>query len=383
MVGICIGMVYVIGGENRRKSVMEGVRVGMYGMMWIISVGGGEWKVLIGGMGVMIMSRRWEGMSWERMIMGWGVVIGGCIIVGGESIVRVVVGGELQGIGIMGMVGGRGREGGVRYYIMGSVGTGMMLMGGGMMSMESGRGSVEMGGIGGTVWISGVMVKMGIGGYGRWVEEVYGGLRKEEGEMVGIVGKMGWIGMMVERWEENEISEWIMIGNGVWAWMIGISGGMNARRVGKMMGMMGVGSGGYVGIGIGSGMGEKVWIYVIVSGMMEWVIWESMGEREVREVVEGNKWRKMGVISGMMSVGGIRRMWGYMGKVGIIEGMVMGGRGILAVIGVGMSVGVVYYGMRWVRVCMMRGERECEREENMRRMGIIIGILIMGGDMCW
>nr|QOW07445.1 NADH dehydrogenase subunit 2 [Labyrinthula sp.] len=426
----------VLGGSLVHNSMTGGLK----GIVWVF---GG--LCLVGGLGELGRYRERGGEEGERvgripereisqgyrleyvllvMLSTYGVGLMGS----GGDMMWVYLALELQALGMYVMAGsGRegkayGTEGGLKYYVMGAIGSGLMLYGVSLMYGSTGTtnirewrecnvGGYEGGGkfeVGLMLVVVGMLFKLGGAPFHMWVGDVYEGASKITGLYFGVVPKIGVLGVLLK------LSTVIPEGEGVWRkWIISVGllsigvslmGALYQRRIKRFIGYSSIGHVGYMLIGLGSGTIEGVmgmWVYVIlymVTGMCMWQIVSKMRGKGGGGIVNieemggmGRRGKWEGVTLGvcMLSVAGIPPMAGFYGKMYIFMGAVEGSMGGVALWGILGSVVSTYYYLRVIKVMYFeeggeeergryRGEELVYRGEGMSRgAGLVMGVCVI------
>ncbi len=318
----------------------------------------------------MCVLRRQKEREVERMLLVGLSILGVVLMTGSKDLLLMYLGVELSGLGWSVLVSsgksGYSIEGGLKYFVVGSVGSVLILLG--LGTLYSTRGTVDLvelellgvcdvvGKLGVVCLLLGVSLKLGSAPYHEWLVDVYEGARSDVSKLMSIVPKVGLVIMLVRM---NGLIEdgglrWVLEVLCVLTLLIGGIGSMKQVRTKRFLGYSGVGNVGYMLLG--AGRLEEVMVFMAIYVVMTWVSWEIVEKRGVKFIEElGSESRKSGalgvvVIVTMFAVAGIPPLAGFTGKLSALMGGVESGMycGVLG--GVLLSVIGSYYYTRMVKV---------------------------------
>ena len=439
---IGIGVVYIIGVGSRRR---EGERRNIIGLeAGIVMIIGGlielygkgigrEMSVyqneelgrivrsimmISGGISMIGIGRRMKKDRHEYGIIVLLSVMGVCISASSGELMTIYLGIELSALGMYTMVSysrqsSYSAESGIKYYIIGSASTGIMLFGMSLIYKETGTMRLEEIGeisrswreygdvIGGGglerlkigVWmvLVGLMFKVGGVPFHMWMVDVIEGANIRSARIISIVPKIGMLSVMMRIRKERiieEVSEWIKIIS-ILTMIVGVVGAYKQRRVKRFMAYSSIGHIGYMLIGVGMSKEEgmnSVVAYSIVYIMCGYVIW-SICEREGIKYIEEigrrgreNKWLGGSIVITNMAMAGIPPMYGFAVKMELMRGIVNEGEYVWTMIALLCTVLGCYNYLRWLKVIYYdREERREERKEERRSEGTGIENILVGG----
>lgn len=360
----------------------------------------GKGLVMCGG--ALCVLRRQKEKEVERMLLVGLSILGVVLLTGSKDLLLMYLGIELSGLGWSVLVSsgrsGYSIEGGLKYFVVGSVGSVLILLG--LGTLYSTKGTVdlvelELLGVEGVVsklgvvcLLLGVSLKLGSAPYHEWLVDVYEGARSDVSKMMSIVPKVGLVIMLVRM---NGVVEegglrWVLEVLCVVTFMIGGFGSMKQVRTKRFLGYSGVGNVGYMLLG--AGILEEVMVFMAIYVVMTWMSWEIVEKRGVKYIEElGSSCRKNGVLGlvvivTMFGVAGIPPLAGFMGKLSSLMGGAESGMYSGVVGGVLLSVIGSYYYTRMIKVGVYEAPKGVifvgKRLEGELLGGSMLGLLCCG-----
>lgn len=327
IVEIGLGIVIMIGlGYERGKIIVWGTIIS-----GIISIEGGNIMegiiYIIGG----ICMKGIKGIG----IIGGLSIIGTIMMIKGESWIMVYLGLEIQSLAYY-VIAAWEKRSGLKYYVMGGVASGMIIMGIAGIYKETGR--IEGGGI---LMLIGLTIKLGV--LPVWIADVYTGAPIWGARMLSVLGGIGPLTIIARIGMEGAIGKLSIL-----AWIIGTVGMMYTRRAERFMAYSGIGHVGWMYMGV---IGRDWEIYIIIYMIMTWTVWTIMEREGIRRIEEA---RGMNIM--MLSMIGLPPLLGFIGKMNVIVGSI----GMREIAIVGLIAGVIgaYNYIRWMNEKgMKRGDR--------------------------
>lgn len=439
MVYVSAGVIYLIGrgslnrqSEKRSMIVQEvGILMLIGGMIELYGKGiGREMNVyqneelgrivrslmlISGGMSLIGLGRNMKKDRHEYGVIVILSIIGLCISVSSGDMVTIYLGIELSALGMYTMVSYSKRssyssESGIKYYIIGSVSTGITLYGMSKIYRETGTLRLEEIGelsrsyriYGGEIsedlkigiWliVVGMMFKVGGVPFHMWMVDVVEGSNVRSGRIMSIVPKVGILSILIRIKSENiveEVGDWIRLIS-IMTMIVGVVGAYKQRRVKRFIGYSSIGHIGYMLIGVGMVKEEGIrnvisyGIVYIVSGYVIWSICEREGIKYIEEIGrrgKENKWLGSSILIINMTMAGIPPIYGFKVKMDLIKGILNEGEYVWSTIGMMCTVLGCYNYLRWVKVIYYdREERREERrkEEKRRERSGMESMLISG-----
>lgn len=443
---IGIGLVYVIGVGSRRREgerrnivgIEAGVVMIVGGLIELYGKGiGREMSVyqneelgrivrsimlISGGLSMIGIGRRMRRDRHEYGIIVLLSVLGVCISASSGELMTIYLGIELSALGMYVMVSYSRRssysaESGIKYYIIGSTSTGLMLFGMSMIYKETGTMRLEEIGeisramrmdgcanaqgierlkIGVWMVLVGLMFKVGGVPFHMWMVDVIEGANIRSARIISIVPKIGMLSVMMRIRKERiieEVGEWIKVIS-IMTMVVGVVGAYKQRRVKRFMAYSSIGHIGYMLIGVGmlkeEGMSSIV-AYSIVYIMSNYVIWsicERGGIRYIEEIGRRgreNKWIGGSIVIINMTMAGIPPIYGFSVKMDLMRGIVNEGEYLWTMIALLCTVVGCYNYLRWLKVIYYDRDESygsSQREEAVkvkRSEGMSIENVLIGG----
>jgi len=297
-------------------------------------------------------------------------------------------------------------ESGLKYFVVGGFGSGLLLFGSSMMYGSSGSIRLEeigelwtMSGaegllmkIGLGVAVVGLCFKLSAGPYHMWIIDVIEGAPMRTARIFSVVPKIGVLGVLIRVLMEIPYSAWQ--GWIVWISMISmivsICGGLYQRKAKRFMAYSGVGHIGYMlmGVSIGSYIDvgiENVMMYMGVYMITGWCIWELLERERIVYIEEIGKIGKRNVYLGVgmsilcFSMAGVPPLVGFYVKWSIFKSVVEGGLWMLSIVGLMCTVVGGYNYLRWIKSIYYEGIVESKGiENNVEDIGRDMSSVILG-----
>ena len=318
----------------------EGMVVWMEGLLYVL---GAMWLVMYG--------EESKGQEVEVSLMG---IMGMVLLVWSEDLVGMYLGMEMVSL-TMYMIVSRSEVGsGMKYMMLGMLSSAIVVGGIVLVYMETGTTNYEVlrmveGGVGRGVIMGGMLFKLGIPPMHSWMADVYEGVEMKITGWLGIMGKLGYVMAVYKmggRW-----GEWLVAG----ALIVGSVGGLSQNRIRRMLAYSGIGSMGYIMLGM---MEESVEgrIGMIFYNLQYWIsmvgvfaIMVALGQKGggVRYISTISRERSILMVMlmlNMLSLLGIPPLVGFYGKMEVLRGGVMEGYvGLVSVAVVTSVISAGYY----------------------------------------
>ena len=303
--------------------------------------------------------------------------IGLGLMVSGKDLMSVYLGVELQALSLYVLASYKressyGTEGGLKYFVIGGFGSGVLLMGSGLIYGEVGSIRLEEIGrvlmcvgeegiseelrVGILCIIVGLVFKLGGVPFHMWVADVYEGTIMSGVKYFSVVPKIGIMCVLIRVLREVPVVVWekwiVMIAIG--SLLISTLGALYQRRVKRFIGWSGIGHVGFMLMGVVGGDIKSVYVYMIVYMVTTWGLMEVIEREKIKYIEEVGKLRGgvMGAVVCilMFSMAGVPPMAGFFTKLYVLKSGLEGGYYILAIVGVLTSVVSGYYYLRWIKV---------------------------------
>jgi NADH-quinone oxidoreductase subunit N len=323
---------------------------------------------------------RWPG-EYACLLLG---SIGGMILLAGaENLVTLFIGIELLSIPLYVLCGSRVRdrrslEAGLKYLVVGSVGSATLLYG--LALIYGATGSTDLGAIGGAIGNTvelhdpllltgvamatvGLAFKASIAPFHQWTPDVYQGAPTPVTAFMAVATKAAAIAIILRFFGEALVplrDDWApaLAALAVTTIVIGNVGAISSRSLKRMLGWSGVAQAGYMLVGMvaGTRLGLQATVfYVAVYLVMNMAAFAVIVARErVDErgddigVLEGlgraNPWLAWPMTIAMLALAGFPATAGFIGKFYLIDAAVEGDYTWLGIaIVVGSMISLVYY----------------------------------------
>lgn len=285
--------------------------------------------VLIGSASILVMGGQYVGGLWVLVII---VTVGSLLLVSSRDWLMVYLALELQTFSLFVLVALRGdsvcgREGGLKYFVLSGVSSGVFLFGctllyglTGEVSIQ-GINSVLTADMGKTLVTISLLFKLSAVPFHMWAPDVYDGAPAIITGLLAVVPKVGVFSILVQVGPAIEV---VLI-CGVLSIVYGAVGALNQTKIKRLLAYSGIGHMGFVLFGVGVGTFESIQaslIYMIVYVAMSVCTFSIILYLELRKelVVEISRVsRENSVIAGtlgfvFLSTAGVPPLAGFLGK---------------------------------------------------------------------
>ena len=325
----------------------------------------------------------------EFYVLGLLSVLGMMILVSGHSLLTIFLGLELLSLPIYAMVAlqrGKARcvEAAMKYFVIGSIATGMLLYG---MSMIFGATeSLDIGKIaqfitqmsmsqsvififGMVFLIAAIAFKLGAAPFHMWVPDVYDGAPSSATLFLATAPKIAAFGLVIRllvemmpslhvQWQEV----WIVIA--ILSMAIGNFVAIVQRSLKRLLAYSSIAHMGYMILGLvcATPRGNAAALFYIISytimtlGAFGMIILMSRAGFEANDIKDfaglnsRNPWLAFLMLIVMFSMAGIPPLVGFIAKVGVLEALIKANLIWLAVIAILFAIVGVYYYIRVIKV---------------------------------
>lgn len=341
------------------------------------------------------------------------VVLGMGIMLGGNNMMSIYLGMEMQSLGMYVMAtytkGSRySTEAGMKYFVMGALGSGIMLFGASQMYKNTGTTNIEEMGriynqgieiesvIGLGMVSVGLLFKMGAAPFHFWAPDVYEGAPSSSSMVFGVLPKIALLGVLIRLLSTVMVSEigseifgGMFGGLGILSIMVSATGTLYQRRIKRFLAYSSIGHVGFMLIGINTGTIEGiegVMVYIQLYMLMSLNMWGAvvlMRKTNIDELAglgKANPWLAMSIGAGVLSMAGIPPMAGFFGKYVVILGAMESGMYGLGLMSIVISVVGAFYYIRWVKIMYFEtGKGDIRGVEKISKgTGIILGLSTVG-----
>lgn len=288
--------------------------------------------------------------------------LGGMLVIGASNMLVLYMAVELQALSgyvLIGQSGGlQGKEGALKYYIIGGISTGLVIYGSSMMYKGTGEtaiGGLTEGGVGRGLVTLGLLMKLAGAPMHMWAPDVYEGAPMGGLALISTIGKVSIVGAMVHVGGMGNV----MMVSGVLSMVYGVLGALNQSKMKRLLGYSGIGNMGYVLIGLSMGTYEGlegalvymvIYVGLLVGAM---TVMNAMGQWDLKDYI--GKGRENGVVGLtvgviLLAMAGVPPLMGFIGKWLIIGAMILGGYWMIGVIGGMLGVISAMYYIRVMQV---------------------------------
>lgn len=383
---IIIATVIIIGHSVYKDVYKEGIT----GELCILALGLGitientiiGQIVIASGIAVYLMGK----VDGNTAIIQW-IGIAGLIILGAaEELLIIYIAIEIVGLSFY-ILAGRERKGlegteaGIKYFILGALSSGLMLMGITIVYAQTGTTDLEM--IDSTsreLIIIGLLFKLGAAPFHMWVPDVYEGAATIVTTYFAVVPKIAYLGVLMKMGGGD-----LVLLAGVISIFVGSIGAINQTKVKRMLGYSGVGHVGFMLIGIGVGTYASVQatiVYMIIYVIMTINSFAIVRSQGISKIVEFRGLsRRNGVLGmtmglGLMSIAGVPPLAGFYNKYLVVMSAITGGEIAIGLVAILLSVISGYYYVRIIRYMYFKdkGEITVITPGVGVRTGIVLGV---------
>lgn len=310
--------------------------------------------------------------------------LGVMLMLSSNDLLLIYLGIELQALGMYALASYEREsaysvESGLKYFVLGAVGSGILLIGSSIIYSELGTiklneigmlySSLDLDGIllkmGIMCVIVGILFKLGSAPFHMWLVDVYEGGGSAMIRYFGVVPKIGLVSILIKVLVSiGSVYEGIVLVS-MLSILVSSLGGLYQRRIKRFLGYSGIGHVGFILMGIISSVQEEnisfgllngVFIYVLMYMLMTWWIWEIVIREKIIYIDElGMLGRRngavgLGIVLIMLSMAGVPPLGGFLGKMLVVKSALGSGLYMLGIIGMLGSVISGYNYLRWIKV---------------------------------
>lgn len=274
-------------------------------------------------------------------------------------------------------------EAGLKYFIVGALGSGLLLFGSSLIYGELGTTNLEdIGrltlGLGdasfalqsGLVLLSaGLLFKLAAAPFHMWSPDVYEGAPTSASLFFAAVPKIAILGVLV-RLYYTSFYDWMplwqtgLMGASMASLIVAALGALYQRRIKRFLAYSSIGHVGYLLMGVSCGTVEGlqgVYLYTIIYMVMSLNVWTVLLVSRVQFMDElagmgrGGPWLAGTVAVVIFSMAGIPPLAGFFAKMDLFFAAMEGSLYALAIVGVLTSVVSAFYYLRWVKILFFEG----------------------------
>lgn len=304
----------------------------------------------------------------ETIILFNTGIIGLMVVGGATELIKLYIGIEIVSLSFY-ILAGRERKGmksteaGIKYFVLGALSSGILLMGITIVYAQTGSTDIELiETVSRTLIIIGILFKLGAAPFHVWVPDVYEGSATIVTTYFAIVPKIAYIGILMKIGGGE-----IVILAGALSILVGSLGAINQTKIKRLLAYSAIGHVGFMIIGVGIGTYTSIQaaiIYMIIYVIMTvntFTIVKSLGVKKIAEL-RGLS-RRNGVIAmtlglGMMSIAGVPPLAGFLNKYLVVLSAVTEGYMEVAIIAVILSVISSFYYIRIIRYMYFKDQAE-------------------------
>ncbi len=306
----------------------------------------------------------------ETVVLYMIGVVGLLVVVAAEEYLLIYIGIELSGLAFY-ILAGREREGmksteaGVKYFVLGALGSGLMLLGMTLNYAQTGTTNIM---IENRMWenetliLVGLFFKIGAAPFHMWVPDVYEGASTKITAYFAIVPKLAYLVIIMHL--GSGIEQMII---GVISIVVGSIGAINQTSIKRMLAYSAIGHVGFMLLGLGMNTEDSIqavmtyYIIYVIMTLMTFTIIVSLGVEKIVEL-RGLS-RRNGVIGmtlglGMMSIAGVPPLAGFMSKYLVIQSVIEEGRIEWGLVAILMSVISSFYYVRLIQYMYFEDKAE-------------------------
>jgi NADH-quinone oxidoreductase subunit N len=383
---LIIATVLLIGHSVYREVYKEGIT----GELCILSLGLGLTMensiigqiIILSGMAVYLMG----GVDGNTAIIQKIGIVGLIILGGAEELLIIYIAIEIVGLSFYVLAGRErkgleGTEAGIKYFVLGALSSGLMLMGITIVYAQTGTTDLEM--IESTsreLIIIGLLFKLGAAPFHMWVPDVYEGAATIITTYFAVVPKIAYLGVLMKMGGGD-----LVLLAGVVSILVGSIGAINQTKVKRMLGYSGVGHVGFMLIGVGVGTYaslQATMVYMLIYVIMTINSFAIVRNQGIGKIVElRGLSRRNGVLGmtmglGLMSIAGVPPLAGFYNKYLVIMSAITAGELVIGLVAILLSVISGYYYVRLIRYMYFKDKAEITvitRGVGVRT-GIVLGI---------
>jgi len=401
---LVLGMLLLVGLRSEKEEVLGLVglllligsllvmsRLGLGSSLFNMGLG----LLLIGG-GLLCISGGFRERGLEYSLLVILYVIGTLVFIGWGDMVGLYVGLEIQSLSGYLLMGWRrdvyGVESSVKYLIVGSIGSGLVLLG--ILLVYLGGGTLDLVEIwllsrfgdslvslGLFVVMVGLLVKLGSGGLHQWWIDVLEGGDVRSSGLVSVVGKISLMIVLIRLLLVLEDLNLVLVYSGVISLLVSVVGCYYQRRIKRFMGYSSLGF-----LGLGSDV-SSLMNYLFVYGGMSvglWCVVEVLNVNyldEVRLVVGNNGYLSGGLGLLFLSMVGLPPLYGFIAKFNLLLILVKNGGLVLCLLMIILGIVSGFNYVRWLKVVYYEEVVLCEVERRLVIVGLLdslkIGLVVL------
>ncbi len=294
-------------------------------------------------------------------------IIGLLVIVDTNSLIVLYLGLELIGLSFY-ILAGRERKGvksteaGIKYFILGALSSGILLLGISLTYAVTGSTSIDMiTGASSTMLKIGLLFKLGAAPFHMWVPDVYEGSTILVTIFLAVVPKFAYLSALM-RLPTDLLSQggidYLLITSGILSIAIGSIGALNQSKFKRLLAYSAIGHIGFMLIGIGSGTVtgfQAAIIYMIIYIVMTLNSFTIIQQLDLYKLIQlrglSRKNPLIGITLGLglMSIAGVPPLAGFYNKYLVLTSAVESHLIGIAIAAVILSVISAFYYVRLIR----------------------------------
>lgn len=390
--------VVIKGGKVSRRKNMTNLSILVLILTAIIEIGQGitnsliKTIILVGGVIVLLVSNeeweeregKWEDYEYNEIIML--AILGMMIMVSAKDMIMMYLGIETMSLSLYIMAtlrktGQYSTEAGLKYIILGAIGTGIILLG--ISQIYITTGTIEWEGIGQYTMVTketgvelgalmivvAILFKLGVAPLHMWVPDVYEGAPTVVTMFFAIVPKFAVISLLISLISMpfvgmlNERIQPLIIGTAIISIIVGSVGAINQTKIKRVLAYSAIAHMGWVILGVGVGT-----VWGLQAGIIYMIIYMIMGITTFSIVLNeyaatGNNYiielsglaRRSPVIAitmglTLLSIAGVPPLAGFYSKYNVIIALLEENWMVVSGIGIIVSVIGAYYYIRIIQI---------------------------------
>lgn len=406
---LVLGMLLISGLRDRRDNVLSlvGVVLVLGGLLMFMRLGLGNSVVnmgcgllLIGG-GIFCLSGDLKDRGLEFSLLVVLYLIGTVMVLSWSDFVGFYIGLEIQSLSGYLLMGWRrdvySVESSIKYFVVGSVGSGLFLLG--VVLVYVGVGSVSLEeiwvlcgfrntgiSVGLFLLLVGLLLKLGSGGFHQWWIDVLEGGDVRSSGLISVVGKVSIILLIVRLMPILGEVKLVLVWSGVLSLVVSVLGCYYQRRIKRFMGYSSLGFLGSVLIMCGlCSLGDdlsSVMDYLLVYGGMSiglWCVIEGVGVVSLDELrlALGNNGYLVGSVGLLfLSMVGLPPLYGFVVKFKLLLSVVGNGGLVLGLLMVVLGILSGFNYVRWLKVAYYESLVSSGLERRVVRLGLVESLVV-------
>jgi NADH-quinone oxidoreductase subunit N len=349
--------------------------------------------LLLGGMATLLASvgtfRSQALQTWEYLILVLIALLGMGLMVSANDLIALYLALEMQSLSLYVLAAFQkdsafSTEGGLKYFVLGALSSGLLLFGSSLLYGFTGTTSLEEmallttgGDLGPGVEVgflflgAGLLFKLAAVPFHMWAPDVYEGAPTYSATFFAVVPKLAVFALLLKifvyaLYDLLEAWQPLFLGASFGSMVVGAFGALQQRKIKRLLAYSSIGHVGYMLLGLATGTLEGVQgllLYLILYMVMSLNLWTLVlgmetgpGQPGLRNLTDlgglGRSHPLLGITLALtlFSMAGMPPLAGFCAKVYVFFSAIEGGLYLLAVVGVLSScVGAFYY-MRLIKI---------------------------------